>query len=294
MEELSLSEIDKMFEALKALGVTYVSIGGGEPLLRDDLPKIVETLIKKGLKIRLLTNGILINELTLNRLIGLGLRDFSISLDTLNPETQAYIHNGVEAWQKITDNIRLIAESVKDKKGLTLINTVVSRLNIDELDKLHDFAKESGCFISFIPVECGESSEFAFSVRDHETLDRSYEKLIVIKGISGNHIFNSTLFLSKSRDYLKNKKRNWTCHAGRLYYSINPKGDLSGCHRLPSLFSFRNFNSIDKETLRRINLDQKNLVKDCGGCMRPCWSELSLVSSDIKSFFELAKLHITS
>lgn len=291
-EELSPGQIDRVFDLLKRMGISYVSIGGGEPFLREDLPDVVDMLIKKGLRVRLLTNGTLSTEDNLAELISRGLREFSVSLDTLNPERQAYIHDDADSWKKIMACIERLLNFLAGEKSFLLLNTVVSPFNIDELPRLHDFARSKGLFISFVPIESGGSSEFAFNGGYHERIDRIYDHLIREKRSARNRIFNTTLFLEKSRQYLKSGKHDWRCDAGRLYYSVNPKGELSICHNFPPLFSLLDLSSDDLPMLKNKRDGQKQ-ADGCEGCMRPCWAEISFISSDRKSFAEMARLHFS-
>ena len=53
---------ERCFYALKECGAPVVAIAGGEPLLHDDMPEIVEGLIKRKKFVYLCTNGLLINR----------------------------------------------------------------------------------------------------------------------------------------------------------------------------------------------------------------------------------------
>ena len=67
-----------------ALGVNKVRLTGGEPLLRRDLPTLVDMLAgKPGLNdLALTTNGVLLAE-QIDALKAAGLRRVTVSLDTL-------------------------------------------------------------------------------------------------------------------------------------------------------------------------------------------------------------------
>jgi len=289
-KELSLKEIGKAFDFLKKLGVFYVSIGGGEPLLREDLASVINLLGQKGFMVRLLTNGVLAKKNDIKNFVSAGLREVSVSLDTLNPKLQEYICNQKGVWESIIESINLFAELLPKKRNLLLINTTVSPLNIEELPELSRFAREKGCYISFIPIEDNGLDEFTFKQRHHQAIDKSYDCLIKIKEIKGNHIFNSALFLEKSRHYLKSKQRNWQCDAGKLYFSINPQGELSICHRFNSRVSLLNPEIKNFLKSKEFKSERMNLINNCPGCMRPCWAEITFFLNDKKSFLELAHL----
>lgn len=279
--ELSTSEIGEKFDFLRRLGVVYVSIGGGEPFLRTDLVSVVNLLRKKGLMVRLLTNGTLAEEFLIKQLVSAGLRDVSVSLDTLDPEKQEYIYNSKGVFAKIMKAMELFSAYIPQKGRLLLINTVVSPFNIKELPGLALFAKKKGYYISFVPVESNGFSEFDFGGIDHKEIDKSYDSLIRMKKEDKSPVFNSSLFLDVSRDYLKFKQHKWKCDAGRMYFSMNPAGKLSICHKFKAEECF-------------LNEDKRlSLIKGCSGCMRPCWAEVSFLMKDKKSFWEMARIKIT-
>lgn len=293
-EELSLGQIEKAFDFLKSLGVIYVSIGGGEPFLRKDLPLVIKLLGKKGFMVRLLTNGVLAGEDLIEKLVSVGLREVSISLDTLDSQKQDFICNSNGAWEKIMRSLHLFSNILPKQERLLLINTVVSPFNIMELPELSQFAKSKGYYISFVPIESNGFSEFTFNQDDYRWIDESYDRLIRMKKARKSNIFNSSLFLEKSRQYLKSRQRNWQCDAGKVYFSINPKGELSICHKFKPDISlletdFKSFFESEEFKNRRISL-----IKNCPGCMRPCWAEVSFLLKDKRSLWEMTKIEFSA
>src|SRR5688572_10981101 len=82
---LTFEEISRLVDVFLTLGVTRVRLTGGEPLLRRDLPLLVEKLAqKRGLAdLALTTNGLLLEEQALP-LRRAGLHRLTVSLDTLD------------------------------------------------------------------------------------------------------------------------------------------------------------------------------------------------------------------
>src|ERR1700726_3180845 len=86
-ELLTFEEITRLVEAFTSLGVEDVRLTGGEPLLRRDLPRLVQMLAANP-RIRdlaLTTNGVLFAEHA-EALRAAGLHRVTLSLDTLRPE----------------------------------------------------------------------------------------------------------------------------------------------------------------------------------------------------------------
>jgi MoaA/NifB/PqqE/SkfB family radical SAM enzyme len=293
-EELSIEQIEKVFDILKRLGVFYVSVGGGEPFLRKDLLSVVSLLKRKGFMVRLLTNGTLADERLIANLVSVGLREVSISLDTLDSLKLAYICNSDGVWGKIMHTMDLFSNILPKNNRLLLINTVVSPLNIKELPQLIQFAKKTGYYISFIPIETNGPSELVFKPEEHRWVDESYDYLIKAKKKGASPIFNSSMFLEKSRQYLKFGNCDWQCDAGRLYFSLNPKGELSICHKFKMGISLLETSVTDIFASKWFRERREILTNGCLGCMRPCWAEISLLSRNKTTLYEMSKVHFFS
>jgi cyclic pyranopterin phosphate synthase len=84
-EVLSFEEIERIVRVLAAMGVEEVRLTGGEPLIRRDLPVLVEKLARvPGVTdLSLTTNGVLLDRLAAP-LVAAGLRRVNVSLDTLS------------------------------------------------------------------------------------------------------------------------------------------------------------------------------------------------------------------
>ena len=84
---LTYEEIERLGRIFVGLGVEKIRLTGGEPLLRKDLPLLVEKLsVIEGLSdIGLTTNGVLLPKLAKD-LKEAGLKRVNVSLDTLNDE----------------------------------------------------------------------------------------------------------------------------------------------------------------------------------------------------------------
>ncbi|HEX5103032.1 MAG TPA: radical SAM protein, partial [Pirellulaceae bacterium] len=87
-ELLTFEEIERFARVAAGLGVNKLRLTGGEPLVRADLPKLVERLARiEGIHdIALTTNGILLEEQA-QALKDAGLTRVNISLDALSAET---------------------------------------------------------------------------------------------------------------------------------------------------------------------------------------------------------------
>jgi len=286
--ELSVEQISRLFDFFKSLGVAYVSIGGGEPAVRPDLAAVCGMLLSKGLRVRVLTNGTALTREALQRLSAAGVREVSVSLDTLDAKKFDAICGVAGSFARVLESVDAVASIFPRRGRLLLLNTVVSALNIGELPRLHDFAGQHGYFISFLPLEgCGDKA-MVFSPDDHGAIDRTYAALLRLKR-GRSRLFNSSRFLELSRQYLKTGRKPFECDAGRLYFSVGPDGGISVCHHFRPIMDASTFD-LKKLASRAFRKSAGELSSHCLGCLRPCWAEISLLAHHRASFFEMARL----
>ena len=142
---LTYDEILRLGEVLAEMGVEKVRLTGGEPLVRRDLPVLVDGLGKLFPTLAMTTNGILVPRY-LDELMAAGLRTFNLSLDTLRPDR----------FQRITrrDNFPETKEALQlllDRGCRTKINTVVMRgVNDDELYDFVELTRHQPLDVRFI------------------------------------------------------------------------------------------------------------------------------------------------
>jgi cyclic pyranopterin phosphate synthase len=124
-EILSFEEIERLARLFVELGVGKLRITGGEPLLRADLPRLVERLarVPGAVDIALTTNGVLLPSLAAP-LRAAGLRRVTVSLDSLDPEVFLRMNGGKLAVERVLEGI-----AAAEQAGLAplKINCVVQR-----------------------------------------------------------------------------------------------------------------------------------------------------------------------
>jgi len=135
-QRLRFEEIERLAHAFVALGVRKLRLTGGEPLLRRDLPHLVEQLARiPGVEdIAMTTNGVLLPKFA-QALRDAGLHRLTVSLDTLDAATfrtlsggrgeVAEVLAGIEAAERAGfDRIKLncvVMRGVNDAQALDLV-----------------------------------------------------------------------------------------------------------------------------------------------------------------------------
>lgn len=291
-KELDLDQIKQLADVLDKLGVGVLILTGGEPTLRPDIFDIIKIFAKKGFDLKLQTNGIGLTESDVMRLLDPdgGIKDVTISLDTLDAKKQDYICGKKGTFDEIIRSIALFSKFLPKQGNMSMINTVVSNLNYMDVIDVINFVDAIGFYSSLIPVHLSttdgfivrkESREFAFNKDDHHIIDSLYKSIIKMKR-EGFNVHNSYKFLKACPDFLKYGKISWKCDSPYLYFSVSPNGTFLPC---VDLKGYKNM--LDDDFLEHYSSWKEELrlsVIGCKGCMYACYPE---VSGFIKNPFTL-------
>jgi GTP 3',8-cyclase len=151
---LSFEEIERVARVAVSLGVTKLRITGGEPLVRKDLPLLIEKLVAiPGVRdLALTTNAVLLGR-DAKALYAAGLRRLNIHLDTLDRERFERITRRDEL-PRVLDGIA--AAKAAGFEQLKLNAVVVTGLNECDVVPLARYCRENGIeprFIEFMPLD---------------------------------------------------------------------------------------------------------------------------------------------
>lgn len=145
---LSFEEIRRLISILAGLGATKVRLTGGEPLLRRDLPILIQFLAKvPGISdLAMTTNGIFLQKQAFD-LRSAGLHRLTVSLDTLQPSRFERLARRGRHAEVIAG---IDAARAAGFERLKINSVVVRGFNDDELVDLLRFARRKGAEIRFI------------------------------------------------------------------------------------------------------------------------------------------------
>lgn len=145
---LHFEEIAKLADAFIAVGVEKVRLTGGEPLVRRDLPRLVELLAAKSAirDLAITTNGVLLEEHAAE-LKRAGLGRVTVSLDTMRPER-------FRELTRFDQHARVVAgieEAARlGFRPLKIDSVVIRGVNEDELVPLLEYGNRVGAEVRFI------------------------------------------------------------------------------------------------------------------------------------------------
>ena len=174
-DEMTADEMYEICKVAKDIGVRKIRISGGEPLVRKDIVEIVEKIARLNFKdISLTTNGVLLEKYA-EDLKKAGLDRVNVSLDTLNPETYAFVTK-----KDYLDKVkRGILKAVDVGLYPVKINMVLmDGINENEVYEMFEFTKEHGMVLQLIElVESENCDDDKFSAEYHYSLESLEEEL---------------------------------------------------------------------------------------------------------------------
>jgi cyclic pyranopterin phosphate synthase len=178
---LTFEEITRFVGIVVPCGIDKIRLTGGEPLLRRELPRLVEMLAAiPGIKdIGLTTNGILLAPQARD-LYKAGLRRINVSLDTLDPDRfrQLTRRDGME---KVIEGILAAKEAGFDPVKVNAVS--IRGVTEHEVIPLARFARTHGLemrFIEYMPIgaDTWERGKVYFAHEILEQLEREVCPLV--------------------------------------------------------------------------------------------------------------------
>lgn len=118
--------------------VPSVSFTGGEPTLLPELPKWIDYARNLGMRVNLITNGILVNRKLAKKLAAAGLNSAQVSLEGVRAET----HDRIVGLEGAFTKTAAAVKHLKEAGILTHTNTTITRDNLMECPEFPAFVKE--------------------------------------------------------------------------------------------------------------------------------------------------------
>jgi len=224
-DELSLAEYRALAREFHGLGVCQVSIAGGEPLLRNDLPSIVAAFAGFGMSVNVCTNGILLQERA-EALRRAGVSCVTVSLDGAGAETHEKARGAAGSYGRIEQGIRHLKARASHSRPLVRVRMTVSNTNVEELCAYYlkwtpivDHVLVQAVHYSPDAFYTGPDSE-AFQL-DRTRLARQLDGLPLEKE---HYVKTLMTSLRESGSFPRHR-----CYAGILMVRIDPWGNAYPC-----------------------------------------------------------------
>ena len=153
--ELSTEEVISVARDIRKAGDPIMILTGGEPLVRKDFFEIAKACVGMFSRVALATNGTIVDDAMARRIVDVGIKRISVSLDGMKASTHDTFRGVPGSFEATVRGYDAMARA-----GASLqVNATVARHNIDEVEELLNFvlARKAEAFHVFalVPVGCG-------------------------------------------------------------------------------------------------------------------------------------------
>lgn len=139
--EMSAGEIERVIDIFRdEAKIPFFSFTGGEPLIREDLERLIAYAVKAGLRVNLVTNGTLATPERARALKKAGLGSAQVSIESPDPDVHDHLCAAVGAHSRSIAGIRALQSA-----GISVqTNSTLTRHNRESLLRMPDFLADLG------------------------------------------------------------------------------------------------------------------------------------------------------
>ncbi|XWX05393.1 radical SAM protein [Aggregatilineales bacterium SYSU G02658] len=231
-------------DAVDEMGVRWVLLSGGEAMQHPEWPAIAEMFRERGVRVLLLTNGLLVRRQA--ELVAQVVDELYVSLDAATPELYAAIR-GVDAYDLVLEGIQQASAA-----GVPVTTrTTVQRRNYRQMPQIADAALRAGArAVSYLAVDTASQIAFgarpddpsgdALSAQDCAALADLLDAFEVSHAaqFAAGQIAESPAKLRRTLLHYFRRDAAYTpprCNAPRLSVVVECDGTIRPCYFLPSV-----------------------------------------------------------
>lgn len=250
-KELTTAQWIKVFEEAREMGAVQIGFSGGEPLVRKDLPELIRAARDLGFYTNLITSGIGLSEKKIDAFADAGLDHIQISFQASDETLNAALAGNAKAFRQKLD----MAKAVKAHGYPMVLNFVLHRHNIDQIDKIIDLSIE----LEADDVELATCQFYGWAQLNREGLLPTRDQIARAENVvhqyrekmAGTGNLANLLFVTP--DYYEERPKGCMGGWGAIFLSVTPEGMALPCHSARQLPV--EFPSVLDNTLQEIWYD---------------------------------------
>jgi MoaA/NifB/PqqE/SkfB family radical SAM enzyme len=279
-EELSLAEIDNF---TKTMGrIPAVTIGGGEPFVREDLPQICRIFFKNNQtkKISIPTNCLLPERIIDSTRKILDLCPIKLKV-VLSLDGIGRVHDDIRGVQgnfdKFLTTLKRLTELSKDYDRLQInVNTTISNKNQNNVPQIIDFIEKNPQIkLHTLETIRGSYDPEKISAPPYDIYKKLIKKIISSKTRDGNQPDKAvySYYHKFALDTLIKKEQIIPCRVSSFMPTISATGDVYHCELLPAIGNLRNVNYDFWKIWRSAKSEnqRKNILQKKCHCTHYCY-----------------------
>ena len=211
---VSIEELKKRTDRLAALGVSIITLSGGEPLLHPQLDDLIRHIRSHGIIAGLITNGYLLGPKRIQEFNDDGLEYLQISIDNINPDKTS-----MKSLRVLDRKLEMLADYAYFDVN---INSVVGGgiPNPEDAYKIAVRALDLG-FTSTVGIIHDGSGQLQPLAEAESNVYHRIKALSAKRGYSRITFFQDNLAAGRTND--------WKCRAGARYLYICEDGLVHYC-----------------------------------------------------------------
>ncbi|MBF0275177.1 MAG: radical SAM protein [Nitrospinae bacterium] len=215
VNDLSKEQIFEIIDELYVMGTRYITILGGEPMIRKDFGEIVDYIVNKGMVAECGTNGFYINKH-----IEAVKKLFTVC-NSIDGDKEGHDANrGEGSWEKIIESIETC-----QKHGVPIqMRAVFTKKNVHCLKYLLELSKKYNTSLALAEQSCVKPEDISYVMTTEEVRDfwikvKEYKK-------EGYDIDKSDALLDKIINYPVDIPYDKIFYEG----DVIPEGDFPKCN----------------------------------------------------------------
>ena len=242
--ELNTAEWQRVFQEAAQLGVLHVGLSGGEPLLRADLPELINAAHQAGLYSNLITSGVGLDVARARHLKASGLDSIQLSFQA----DEATLGDSIAGTR--VHRLKLDAAAAIIEAGLPLsLNVVFHRKNIERISAIIALAETLGAQ----RLELANVQFYGWALLNRKSLlpSRAQAEAALAEAQSAQKRLAGRMeIVYVLPDYFEERPKPCMQGWGERYMTVNPTGQVLPCPNATSIAG------LEFENIRDQSLDQ--------------------------------------
>lgn len=271
-KELTLEQIKAIIDESVKLGVVWLTLTGGEPMLREDFFDIYAYARRSGLLVSVFTNATMITSQHVKLFKQYPPRDLEITVYGVTQETYERVTRAPGSYKAFMRGLNLLLDN---GVGIRLKATVLHS-NIHEMREISEFCrsktKDYFRFDPFLFLRQDSNSEKNLEIKSQRLLPdeiaelekRDQKRLIALQKICSEAVKSDNEHMQKERFF------RCTIGNGRLY--VGHDGTIKLCLLLSHPLCARNIkNNTLENAWKELLSIVRNMRPDKGNGSAKCW-----------------------
>lgn len=277
LPEPEVRQYEEGAKKLASFGSMLVSLAGGEPLLRTDLPDIVRAIAEYHLPF-VTTNGWLATPELARAIMDSGIWGVSISIDYSDPAAHDRARGMDGAWKQAWRAVDMFSNARRYEYQRVNVMAVLMRDNLDQVEDLITMARQRRAYFMIQPYGYLKTGS-----RAHEHNNGPVSPRLLEMWKRHRNFLSNPHYLGQFDEFLAQGIPD--CKAGRAFFNIDSAGDIAVCvenrHRpIANLYA-------DSQWLIRDRLGAASKNNPCRKCWYNCRGEVEALYKPVSLLHSL-------